>query len=129
MCLSEDKKKKLADLLAKQRAAATGTSLSITLAPSTSATPASHPPNPAPTTGELRGVLAVESDDEDTCTGLVFKRPRVGAYAVPSASVSAGTPTFIDHPLSASSPFQLLPWRVGERVPLEVRRRTPTRGV
>ena len=49
--------------------------------------------------------MAVESDDEDTCTGLVFKRPRVGASAVPSTSVSAGAPTFIDHPLSASSPF------------------------
>jgi len=39
--LSEDKKRKLADLLAKQRAAATGTSLSIPLAPSTSTAPAS----------------------------------------------------------------------------------------
>jgi len=105
MRLSKDKKKKLADLLAKQRAVATGTSLSIPLAPLTSAAPASQPTNPAPTVVELRGVLVVESDDEDTCTGLVFKRPRVGASVVPSASVSAGTPTFIDHPPSASSPL------------------------
>jgi len=61
--------------------------------------------NLAPAARELRGVLAVESDDEDTCTGLVHKLPRVGASMVPSTSISAGAPTFVDHPPSASSPF------------------------
>ena len=37
---NKDKKKKLANLLAKQRAAATGASLSMPLAPSSSAAPA-----------------------------------------------------------------------------------------
>jgi len=106
MRLGKDKKRKLADLLAKQRAAPTGTSLSIPLAPSTSAAP-------APTAGELMGLLAVESDDEDTCTGLVFKRRRVGASAVPSASVSAVAPTFIDHPPSASSPLPVVTLKGG----------------
>ena len=105
MRLSEDKKRKLADLLPKQRAATIRTGLSIPLAPSTSIAPTSQPTNPAPTVGELRRVLAVESDDEDTCIGLVFKRPRVGTSVVPSASVSAGAPTFIDHSPSASSPL------------------------
>jgi len=69
MGLNKDKKKKLAYLMAKQRVAATGASLSTPLTPSTSAAPASHPTNPAPTAVELRGVV-VESDDEDTCIGL-----------------------------------------------------------
>jgi len=91
MRLSKDKKKKLADLLAKQRAAATGANLSIPLTPSSSVAPASQPTNPAPTAVEFRGRVAVESDDEDTCTKLVFKRPRVGTTVPPSASVSAST--------------------------------------
>ena len=98
-----DKKKKLADLLAKQRAVATGASLSTPLAPSSSAARASLPANPAPPAVEPRGGVAVESDDEDICTGLVFKRPRVGVIVAPSLSASPGTPTFIDHPPSASS--------------------------
>jgi len=73
-------------------------------APLTSAALASHPTNPAPSAIELRGVV-VELDDEDTCIGLAFKRPRVGVIAAPSASVSAGATTFIDHPPSASSPL------------------------
>jgi len=48
MGFNKDKKKKLADLLAKQRAAATGASLSMPLAPSSSAVPASQPTNPNP---------------------------------------------------------------------------------
>ena len=50
--------------------------------------------------------MVVETNDEDTCTGLVFKRQRVGEAAVPSASTSGGTPAFRDHPPSASSPLQ-----------------------
>jgi len=34
-----------------------------------------------------------------------FKRPRVGVIAMPSAFVLTGAPTFIDHPLNASSPL------------------------
>jgi len=52
--------------------------------------------NLAPAASELRGVLAFESDDEDTCIGLVHKRSRVGASMVPSTSTSAGAPNFVD---------------------------------
>jgi len=83
MRLNDDRKRKLVDLLAKQRAAATYSCLSIPLAPSTSIVPAPQPINPAPIASELRGVLAVESDDEDTCTGLVRKQPREGVSTVP----------------------------------------------
>jgi len=108
MGFNKDKKKKLAELLAKQRAAATGASLSTPLAPSSSAAPASQPTNLALTAFELRGGVVIESDDEDTCIGLVFKRLRVGVTVAPSASVSTGTSTFIDHPPSASSPLQVV---------------------
>jgi len=105
MRFNEDKKSRLADLLAKQRAAAARKSLSAPLAPFASIVPATQPMNPALAATEFRGVLAVESNDEDTYTGLVHKRPRVGASMVPSPSASAGAPTFVDHPPSTSSPF------------------------
>jgi len=118
MAFNNDKKKKLADLLAKRRAAAAGEGSSTPIAPSTSTTSALQPINPAPAAIELGGVVVVESDDEDTCTGLVFKRPRAGETATPSASVSGGTPAFIDHPPSTSSPLQVVAIEDGgENVP------------
>ena len=84
MSFNNDKKKKLADLLAKRRAAAVGEGTSTPVAPSTSATSAPQPINPAPAAVERRGVMVVESDDKEMCTGLVFKRPRVGKTATPS---------------------------------------------
>jgi len=109
MGFNKYKKKKLADLLAKRRAA-------------TSATPAPQPIDPAPAVDGQRGVVAFETDDEDTCTGLVFKRQRVGEAVAPSASASGGTPTFMDHPPSASSHSNLLFTRVEERAPPRARR-------
>ena len=53
-------------------------------------------------------MVVVDSDNEETCTGLVFKRQRVGEAVEPSPSASGGTPTFRDNALSASSLFQLL---------------------
>jgi len=105
---NKDKKKKPADLLAKRKAAATGANLSTPLTPSSSAALASQPINLARAAVELRGAVAIESDDEDTCPGLVFKRPRVGMTMAPSASASAGTLTFMHHPPCASSPLQVV---------------------
>jgi len=107
MGFNNDKKKKLADLLAKLKAAIAGKGTSTPIAPSTSATPAPHPTEPA------RGVVVVESDYEETCTGLVFKRQRVGETVAPSTSASGGTPTFMDHPPSASSPLPLVVYEGG----------------
>jgi len=73
MGFKKDKKKKLADLLAKRRVAAAREGTSTPIAPSISATPAPQLIDPAPAIGGQRGVVAVETDDEDTCTGLVFK--------------------------------------------------------
>ena len=54
------------------------------------------------------GVVVIETDDEETCTDLVFKRSRVGGAVAPSNSASGGPPTFMDHPPSASSPLPLV---------------------
>jgi len=108
MGFNKDEPFKLADLLAKRRATVVAASPSTPLTPSSSVAPSSQPTNPAPAVVELRGVVAVESDDEHTCTSLVFKRPRGSETMVPSASASAGTQTFMDHPPSASSPLQVV---------------------
>ena len=52
--------------------------------------------------------MAVETDDEETCIGLVFKRSRVGEAVAPSTYASGGTLAFTDHLPSASSPFPLV---------------------
>jgi len=57
MRLNDDKRRKLADLLAKQRAAVIESCLLIPLAPSTSTVPAPQPINPTPIASELKGVL------------------------------------------------------------------------
>jgi len=119
MGFNKDKKKKLADLLAKRKAAAAGAGPSMPVAPSTSTTPAPHPTEPAPAVDRQAGVVAVESDDEDTCTGLVFKRQRVGGVVTPSTSAFGGTPTFMDHPLSASSSLQVVVHEGGGESALE----------
>jgi len=49
--------------------------------------------------------VAVEIDDEETCTDLVFKRSRVGEVVAPSTFASGGTAAFMDHPPNASSPL------------------------
>jgi len=108
MGFNNDKKKKLADLLTKRRTVAASEGTPTPVAPSTSATSAPQPINPVPAVVELRGVVAVEFDDEDTCTDIVFKRPRVGETATPSVSASGGTPAFVDHPSSAFSPLQVV---------------------
>jgi len=74
MGFNKDKKKKLDDLLAKRRAAAAEMGMSTPIAPSTSTTPSPQPIDPAPAVDGQRGVVVVETDDEDTCTNLVFKR-------------------------------------------------------
>jgi len=108
MGFNKYKKKKLADLLAKRRAADAGVGTSMPIAPSTSTTSAPHPNEPTLIVDRQKGVVAVETNDEDTCTSLVFKRQRVNEAMAPSASAFGGTPTFMDHPPSASSPLQLV---------------------
>jgi len=108
MGFNKDKKKKLADLLAKCRAAAAEVGTSTPRAPPTSATSTPYLIELAPIDDMQKGVVAVDSDDEETCTNLVFKRQRVGESVAPSPSASGGTPAFKDNPPSTSSPDQLV---------------------
>jgi len=108
MGFSNDKKKKLIDLLAKRKATAIGKDTSMPIAPSTSVVPTPHPTEPASVVDKLEGVVAVDTDDEETCIGLVFKRSKVGEVVAPSTFASGGTPAFMDHPPSASSPLPLV---------------------
>lgn len=73
----------------------------------------SLPPSPyAPTPVDLRqkGVVeATASEDEDTCSSLVFKRKRVADVAVPAQSASDGcASSFKENPPSASSPCDIV---------------------
>jgi len=108
MGFSKDKRKKLADLLAKRRVAAAGVGTSTPRTPPTSATSAPQTIEPAPVDNKQKGVVVVDSNDEDTCTSLVFKRQRVGKVVAPSPSTSGGTSAFRDNPPSASSPRHLI---------------------
>jgi len=64
-------------------------------------------------------VEANASEDEDTCSGLVFKRKRKFDVAGPANSASDDrSPSFREHPLSASSPCDLVVQEGGGRVPL-----------
>jgi len=124
MGFNKNKKKKLADLLAKRRAATAGVGTSTPIAPPSSATSAPYPIEPAPAVDRQKGVVVVETEDEDTCIGLVFKRQRVGEVVVPSPSVSGGTLAFRDHPPPPPRTTLLLT-RVGERAHLKAKRRLP----
>ena len=116
MGFNKDKRKKLGELLAKRRAVTAGVGTSTPRSPPNSATSAPNTTKPAPVDGQ-KGVVAVvvNSEDEATCTGLVFKRPRVGEAATPSHSASGGLiPAFRDNPPSVSSPHDLVVHEGGE---------------
>jgi len=119
MGFSKDNKKKLADLLAKRRATDAGVSTSTPETPRTSTTFAPQTIVPTPVCDRQKRVVAVESDDEDTCTGLVFKRQRVGEAVAPSPSASGGTPDFRDNPPSAFSLRHLIVHEGGGESALE----------
>ena len=84
-------------------------------------TPATSPSASTPADLRQKGVVeATASEDEDTCTGLVFKRKRGVDVTVSAHSVSDGcAPSFRENPPSASSPRDLVvtktegerPWR------------------
>ena len=109
MGFNKDKKKKLVDLLAKRRAAAAGVCTSTPTSPPPSATFAPNTTEPTHVDDRQKGVVAIDSEDEDTCTSLFYKRQRVGETVAPSHSASGGlTATFRNNPPSASSPHHLI---------------------
>ena len=110
MTLNTERKKKLADLLAKRRAAAAGVGTSTPTNPPSSATSSPNTSEPAPIDNREKGVVVIAgSEDEDTCTSLVFKKPRVGDVEVATHSASDGHAlSFHENPPSASSPPDLV---------------------
>jgi len=128
MGFNKDKKKKLVELLVKRKAVAAGVGTSSPKTPPPSATSALNTTEPAPVDNRQKGVVAVvvNSENEDTCTGLVLKRLRVGEAVEPSHSVSGGlTPAFRDNPPSASSPCHLIVHEGGGESVLEGQQTSP----
>ena len=123
MSFNKDKKKKLANLLAKRRTAAAGVGTSTPRTPPTSATSALNTNVPAPVDDRQKGVVVVDSD---TCTGLVYKKQRVGEAVVPSPSASGGL-TQVSEITPRAPPLRatLLFTKVGRRVPLKVSKYLP----
>jgi len=77
------------------------------------ATSTSGPSAPAPVDQRQKGVAevieAAATEDEDTCSGLVFKRKRKFDVAVHAPSGSNGrAPSYREHPPSASFPRDLV---------------------
>ena len=85
--LNEENKNRLAELIAHRQATLTGAGSSAPAGPLAVAQDSPSPPD------KNKGVVAINSKDEDTEEGLVFKRPRVG---VATTSLSATD----DRPLS-----------------------------
>jgi len=109
MGFNKDKKKKLADLLAKRRAIAAGVGTSTPTTPQPSFSSAPNTTEAAAVDDRQKGVVTIDLEDKDTCTGLLCKRQRVGETVAPSHSTSRGlTATFRENPPSASSPRHLI---------------------
>ncbi|KAK7342266.1 hypothetical protein VNO80_25212 [Phaseolus coccineus] len=95
MVLSADKKKRLADVLSRRNASGS--------APAGPSSPAGAALEPIAEKSKKAAPVEV-SDDEDTCSGLVFKRKRVGTAAEVSSATEGHPSSFREHPPSASSP-------------------------
>ncbi|KAK7342256.1 hypothetical protein VNO80_25201 [Phaseolus coccineus] len=95
MVLSADKKKRLADVLSRRNAGG--------LAPAGPSSPAGAALDRIADKSKRAAPVEV-SDDEDTCSGLVFKRKKVGTATEVSSATEGHPSSFREHPPSASSP-------------------------
>jgi len=123
--LNEEKNKNLAELLARHKAAAAGIGTSTPPPPITSAPNSSEPASGVNKLKEV--VVATGTEDEDTSSGFVFKRKKVGDVEASSHSASDGhAPSFGDNPSSPSSPLDLIVQEGGGgRAPLKITRHLP----
>jgi len=76
---------------------------------------------PTPIDQRLKGVVevteAAASEDEDTCSGLIFKRKRKADVVVPAPLGSDGrAPSYKERPPSASSPRDIVVYEGRGRV-------------
>jgi len=110
MVLDAEKRRKLGELVTRRKAALAGVGTLTPARPPPVATSASISPEPAPIDHRQKGVVeATVSEDEDTYTGLVFKRKRGTDVTVSAHSSSDGCASFFwEKPPSASSPRALM---------------------
>ena len=108
MVLNEEKRKRLAELLARCQTTPTGAGGSTPAGPPLVATSAQGLPGLAPDDKQKRVVVAVDSEDEKIDECLVFKRPRVGVATTSLSGTDGHAPSYRDNPPSASSPRELL---------------------
>ena len=114
MVLDEEKRNKLAEVIARRQRALDGAGGS---APAVPLPAAQDLPNPPPA-NKNKGVVVIDSEGEDTGEGIVFKRQRVVVAATSHSATDGRPPSFKDHPPSASSPRALLALEGGgESVP------------
>jgi len=111
MVLNAEKRRQLAEVFLQHKAA---------LGPSTgdASTATASAPSPsalAPVDHRQKGVVeATAFEDDDTCSGLVFKRKRKGNVAVPANSASDDrAPSFRENPPSAYSPHDIVVQKAG----------------
>jgi len=124
MVLGAEKRNKLAELVACRKAALAGAGTSAPVGPSLAAASAQDSLGPAPVDKQKGLVVAIGSEDEDTDTGLVFKRQRVDNVVAPSHFATDGhAPSFGDNSPSASSPCELIAHEGGGRALLKVAKR------
>jgi len=124
MVLNTEKTRMLAKAASKRKAnsgpSATDAPTPIDGPPAATFVPS--PSVPAPVGQKQKGVVeATASEDEDTCTGLVFKRQRVATTTVPALSASDDrTPSFRENPPSVYSPRDIVGHEgEGENVPAD----------
>ncbi|KAK7373540.1 hypothetical protein VNO80_06954 [Phaseolus coccineus] len=95
MVLSAEEKKRLADVLSRRTAGGSG--------PAGPPSPAVAAPEPIADKSKRAAPVEI-SEDEDTCSDLVFKRKRVEVATEVSSATEGQPPSFREHPPSASSP-------------------------
>ena len=118
MVLNAENKRMLAEAASKLKVGA-GPSGANAATPTNAPTTVVSAPNPsasAPADLRQKGVVeAIASKDEDTCSGLVFKRKMGVDVVVPALSASdGGAPSFQENPPSASSPRDMVAQEGGE---------------
>jgi len=124
MVLTTEKRKQLAEVALQHRAAPDPSDADASApadAPPTT-TSAPNPSAPTPLDHRLKGTVeATASKDEDTCSGLVFKRKRSADVTAPTDSASDDrTPSWRENPPSNSSLRDIVIHEGGGRAPLEV---------
>ena len=107
MVLNEEKRNRLAELIAPCLAALTGAGGSVPTGPPPVVVSAQDSPGPAPD-DKQKEVVAIDWEGEDTDEGLVFKRPWVGVAVTSLSTTDGHAPSFRNNPPSASSPRGLL---------------------